>query len=249
MNLSESYKKRLQELAGVNSEKEFIYHGTNDGAAYHIQKSGKMKINAANNNEPYISFTSDMKVAKYYAEMKGDKYRAVVLRIMKTPDFSLSPKFEKNKGHEWITEREIPINEIEIETKEGWVPLEKWDIIDKKRLQELAGLDNENSNYPKRKDIISMLRNNLTLRVDYPVIGAFIIGSEAKGTAKEGSDLDIGIIIPKSNKISALKRTDNYHSKFNDDIFKPKWNGRIVDFQFFYEDDPEFEKYSKIKLF
>ena len=136
MNLSESYKKRLSELAGVNSElNDFIYHGTNDAAAFHIQKYGGMKLNAANNNEPYISFTSDLKVAKYYATMKGGNHSRVILRIKKTPDFSLSPKFEKNKGHEWITTREIPLNEIEIETKEGWVPLEKWDIIDKKVIQ------------------------------------------------------------------------------------------------------------------
>jgi len=103
--------------------------------------------------------------------------------------------------------------------------------------------------YPSKKDIVSMLRNNLTSRVDYPILNAFIIGSEAKGTAKDDSDLDIGIIIPKSDKISSLKRTEHYHSKFTSDVFKPKWNGRIVDFQFFYKDDPELEKYSKIKIF
>jgi len=129
MNLSESYKKRIQELAGIKSE--FIYHGTNDGAAYYIQRSGKMKINAAGNNEPYISFTSDLNVAKYYAGMKGGTSRGVVLRIIRTPDFFLSPKFKKNKGHEWITGREIPLSEIEIQTEEGWVTLEKWDVIDK----------------------------------------------------------------------------------------------------------------------
>ena len=139
MNLSELYKKRLQELAGIDESiktPEFIYHGTNNGAAYHIQKSGGMKINAANNNEPYISFTSDLRVARYYAEMKGGKYNGVIFRILRTPDFSLSPKFKKNKGYEWITKREIPLKELEIETKEGWIPLEKWDIIDKRVIKE-----------------------------------------------------------------------------------------------------------------
>jgi predicted nucleotidyltransferase len=80
-------------------------------------------------------------------------------------------------------------------------------------------------------------------------LAGYIIGSEAKGTAKENSDLDIGIIIPKSDYISALKRTEIYHSKFMSDEQKPKWKGRIVDFQFFYEDDPELKTYSKIQIF
>jgi len=134
MNLSELYKKRIQKLAGI--ENKFIYHGTNDGAAYYIQRSGKMRINAAGNNEPYISFTGDLNVAKYYADMKGGTSRGVVLRIIRTPDFFLSPKYKKNKGHEWVTEREIPLSELEIQTKEGWAPLEKWDIIDKKIIAE-----------------------------------------------------------------------------------------------------------------
>jgi len=115
-----------------NVDKEFIFHGTNNAAAYHIQRYGGMKLNAANNNEPYISFTSDMKVAQYYATMKGGSSNGVVLRIKRTPDFFLSPKYKKNKGHEWVTTREIPLQELEIKTSNGWVPLENWDIIDKK---------------------------------------------------------------------------------------------------------------------
>jgi len=107
-----------------------------------------------------------------------------------------------------------------------------------------------NSNlYPSKRYIISALRNNTVSRVNYPILSTFIIGSEAKGTAKESSDLDIGIIIPKSNKISSLKRTENYHSKFTNDDQKPKWDNRLLDFQFFYEDDQEFIEYSKIQLF
>lgn len=105
------------------------------------------------------------------------------------------------------------------------------------------------SNYPTKKDVVEMLRYNPTSRVKYPLLGGYIIGSEAKGIAKEDSDLDIGIVIPKSHKITALKRTENYHSKFMFDEQKPTWNGRIVDFQFFYEDDPELINYEKIKIF
>ncbi len=103
--------------------------------------------------------------------------------------------------------------------------------------------------YPTKKDIIKMLRYNLTSRVKFPLLSGYIIGSEAKGTAKKDSDLDIGVIIPKSDYISALKRTEIYHSKFMSDEQKPKWKGKIVDFQFFYEDDSELTHYNKIQIF
>lgn len=125
-------KSKLSLSENINPNDDFIFHGTNTGAAYHIQKYGGMKLNAARNNEPYISFTSDLKVAQYYAQMKGGTENGIILRIKRTPDFSLSPKFKKNKGHEWITTREIPLKELEIETPNGWVSLENWDIIDKK---------------------------------------------------------------------------------------------------------------------
>ena len=119
------------------------------------------------------------------------------------------------------------------------------DFIRKLIREELHKFDK----YPSKKDIIKMLRYNLTSRVKFTLLAGYIIGSEAKGTAKENSDLDIGIIIPKSDYISALKRTEIYHSKFMSDEQKPKWKGRIVDFQFFYEDDPELKTYSKIQIF
>lgn len=109
--------------------------------------------------------------------------------------------------------------------------------------------ENISTNYPNKKNIMNFLRQNMVSRVDYPIFHAFIIGSEAKGTANEESDLDIAIVIPKSERITALKRTERYHEKFYSDGQKPKWNGRIVDFQFFYEDDKELEGYPKIKIF
>lgn len=112
------------------AEDEYVYHGTYDGAGYHIQRTGGMKINAADNGEPFISFTSNPNVAKYYADMKGGGARGIVLRTKRTPDFKLSPKFDKNKGHEWITTREIPADELEIRTNYGWTPLNNWDLTD-----------------------------------------------------------------------------------------------------------------------
>ena len=94
-----------------------------------------MKLNAANNNNQLISFTSNPNVADYYATMKGGNGRKVILRTRLTNDFKLSPKYENNNGYEWITNKEIPIDRLEIKTPIGWVPLSKWDLIDKKTIQ------------------------------------------------------------------------------------------------------------------
>jgi len=107
----------------------YIYHGTSDGAGYHIQREGRMRPDAA--NEQFTSFTSDLNVANYYANMKGGDNKAVVLRTKLTDDFQQSPKFNKKDGYEWITTKEIPVSELEINTKYGWIPLSNWDFIDK----------------------------------------------------------------------------------------------------------------------
>jgi cellobiose-specific phosphotransferase system component IIB len=134
--LTESHDKLLdmvnEEISNFNANTDYIYHGTNDGSGYHIQRDGRMRINAANNNEPFISFTSIPDTAKYYANAKGGSNRGIILRIKKTDDFTLSPKFDKNNGYEWITTIEIPVSELEINTAYGWIPLSSWDFIDKK---------------------------------------------------------------------------------------------------------------------
>ena len=132
--LSESKLESIikEEIHNFTKEDGYLYHGTYDGAGVSIQRDGRMKINAAGNNEPFISFTSMPDAAKYYANMKGGASRGIILRIKKTSEFQLSPKFrKKDNGFEWITTREIPINEIEINTKYGWIPLNDWDFIDK----------------------------------------------------------------------------------------------------------------------
>ena len=120
-----------EEVQNFVPDNNYVYHGTYDGAGYYIQRTGSMKINAANNNEPFISFTSKPNVAKYYADMKGGSARGIVLRTKKTADFTPSLKYKKNEGYEWVTTREIPVDELEINTKYGWIPLNNWDFIDK----------------------------------------------------------------------------------------------------------------------
>lgn len=106
---------------------KYIFHGTHTGACITIQRDGKMKLF----ENPYISFTSHLNVAQGYAERKGGTYRCQVLRTLKTDDFKLSQKFNTNNGYEWETPNEIPIDRLEVKTDSGWVPLSRWDFVDK----------------------------------------------------------------------------------------------------------------------
>lgn len=78
------------------------------------------------------------------------------------------------------------------------------------------------------------------------VLAAYIVGSEAKGTARANSDFDIAVVIPPVYGKSSLKYSELFHSKLNQT--EVKWNDRTVDFQFFYPTDTELETYSKIPL-
>ena len=101
--------------------------------------------------------------------------------------------------------------------------------------------------FPTLKWVKSSLRNNLVKPFRPKIIKAYIVGSFARGDFNDGSDLDIAIIIAQRRGMSSLQISESYHSNFTSDIFKAKWNGRIVDFQFFYEN--ELEDYIKIELF
>jgi predicted nucleotidyltransferase len=105
------------------------------------------------------------------------------------------------------------------------------------------------ANYPNRFWIQNQLR--------YPLCGpafrrrilnAFVIGSEARGLAKPGSDLDIAVVIPPIRGVDSLKLSERYHQHMAGDHCVPEWEGRKVDFQFFYPTDPELEQYQKIPI-
>ena len=104
------------------------------------------------------------------------------------------------------------------------------------------------NDYPTIEWVESELRNNFVVRRRYRVLAAFIVGSEARGTATERSDLDVAVVIPSVRGKSALEVSEIYHASFTDERFKPHWNGRVVDFQFFYPGSLELESYEKIPL-
>lgn len=82
---------------------------------------------------------------------------------------------------------------------------------------------------------------------DVEVLDAFIVGSEARRCAKPDSDIDIAVIIPPVVGRTSLQVSEAFHELLWD-IEPPHWSGRVVDFQFFYENDPELAEYERISL-
>lgn len=80
------------------------------------------------------------------------------------------------------------------------------------------------------------------------VLDAFVVGSVARGTARPDSDIDIAVIVPPVRNKTSIKISEEYHSRILHDSWKPRWNGRIVDFQFFYESDSVLSEYTKLPL-
>jgi predicted nucleotidyltransferase len=101
---------------------------------------------------------------------------------------------------------------------------------------------------PTLTQVASLMRNNNYVKRYYKIISAFVVGSVAKGTAGDDSDIDIAIIIPRVKGKSALKATAQYHARYTSNSQLPHFHGRRLDFQFFYEGDTSLLKYSKIQL-
>lgn len=113
-----------------NLNDEFIYHGTNKGAALNIQKDGYMKPHNTGEELASISFTSDINYAEYYAKYKGGKDKMVILRTKLSDKFKPSPKYDNNDGYEYITFNKIYTDELEIRTpNKTWISLDKWNVI------------------------------------------------------------------------------------------------------------------------
>ena len=81
------------------------------------------------------------------------------------------------------------------------------------------------------------------------ILDAYIVGSEAKGTATDTSDLDIAVVVSnRRSSPTSLQLSEAYHAKFTSDDQKPTWQGRRVDFQFFYATDTQLVTYQKLPL-
>ncbi|HNC58624.1 MAG TPA: nucleotidyltransferase domain-containing protein [Leptospiraceae bacterium] len=98
------------------------------------------------------------------------------------------------------------------------------------------------------KDVRRLLRNNFGRRYRGEIVEAFIVGSVAKGTHHDNSDLDIALVIPAIKGKTALKYTEEFHNAYRNNSCYPNFSGWKVDFQFFYASDLELNNYSKIKI-
>ena len=103
--------------------------------------------------------------------------------------------------------------------------------------------------YPSIAYLKKELRYNCTKSIRHKIFKAFIIGSEAKGNSNSKSDLDIALVIPKIKGKTSIQYTKNFHSYFTSETQKPKWNSRVIDFQFYFEDDFELDEIPKIKIY
>ena len=103
-------------------------------------------------------------------------------------------------------------------------------------------------NPPSLSWVRSTLRNSLYAPLRVQILAAYVVGSEAKGLARPDSDLDIAVVIPEIRGKTALQFSERYHNRFPSDSAKPAWEGRRVDFQFFYPSNSELQGYPKIVL-
>ena len=109
-----------------------------------------------------------------------------------------------------------------------------------------------NNNMPSMNFLKGILKNNLYARLTKDQLkkikDMYIVGSYAKGTYNENSDIDIAVIMEPIKNKTSLQFTEYFHSKYKTDKAKPKFNGKIIDFQFFWTTDNMWKKYSKIKI-
>jgi len=167
-----------EELSSI----KYLYHGTSKGAALNIQKIGYIKPNRTGEEHPSISFTEKLDYAKHYANAKGGTNKAIILRTPLTNKFKLSDRIQNNNGDEYISFDSIPTNQLEVMTKLGWMPLNKWNVIFDEPLIK------ENS----RADYLKWKRKNVTLR------GMSDIGQENGGSAILGRGLYTAFLSNKS---------------------------------------------------
>ena len=110
---------------------------------------------------------------------------------------------------------------------------------------------------PSQCEIVEVLRRHPLVRLREPVARAFVVGSFARGTQNETSDLDVLLEVPWREGYTARELEEHYrralrqHIMSNDirgkaDHLHPQWCGRRVDVYFTY--DAELEDRPKVLL-
>ncbi len=103
---------------------------------------------------------------------------------------------------------------------------------------------------PTQEEIVAVLRAHTLLKLRERVQRAFLIGSFAKGTQHEDSDVDILLEVSPKDGYSAEELTAKYRRALQqyfvrhdirgkDDSVHPQWCGRRVDVYFTYDAAPE----------
>lgn len=115
-------------------------------------------------------------------------------------------------------------------------------LVSRSEVESHAGIE-----MPKISDIRGMLRYNPVKSCREKVLSAYIIGSTAKLSSKQSSDIDIAIIIAPKSRKTAIRFTEEYHESFVEERFCPHWKGKKVDFQFFYSES-EISNFPKMEL-
>ena len=110
---------------------------------------------------------------------------------------------------------------------------------------------------PTQAEIVEVLKSHPLIRLREPVSRAFVVGSFAKGTANEESDIDILLEVRAKADVEAKDVEDGYrqalrsHFMKNDirgkmDSVHPQWCGRRVDVYMTY--DASLEVRPKVEL-
>jgi predicted nucleotidyltransferase len=112
--------------------------------------------------------------------------------------------------------------------------------------------------FPTKKELVRILRNHPLIKLKGKVKRAFVIGSFAKGTQNEESDIDVLLeVFPVAgfteDELTQYYRRSlqNYFMKHNlhgkHDEIHPQWNNRRIDLYLTY-DMSSHEKDIKIEL-
>ncbi|AQH05535.1 hypothetical protein A9R05_41650 (plasmid) [Burkholderia sp. KK1] len=111
---------------------------------------------------------------------------------------------------------------------------------------------------PSQAEIVNVLRQHPLIRLREKVVRAFLIGSFAKGTANEDSDVDILLEVEPRSGQTAADLDEHYRQKLRQyfvthdirgkqDSAHPNWCGRRVDVYFTYAADTETRPKQQLK--